>query len=78
LSGTPGIRTPIKEVVVSIPFGKTPVAPTQAVQVQQDADFGEWDLDVSIVESGPAADQLIRMTDDGCNSTCATACTSCP
>jgi FxLD family lantipeptide len=37
----------------------------------------EWDLDVTIVESGPAADQLIRMTDDGCNSTCGTACTSC-
>lgn len=38
----------------------------------------DWDLDISIVESGPAADQLIRMTDDGCNSTCSTACTSCP
>jgi FxLD family lantipeptide len=38
----------------------------------------DWDLDISIVESGPAADQLIRMTDDGCNSTCGTACTSCP
>jgi FxLD family lantipeptide len=37
----------------------------------------DWDLDVTIVESGPAADKLIRMTDDGCNSTCATACTSC-
>lgn len=37
----------------------------------------DWDLDISIVESGPAADQLIRMTDDGCNSTCGTACTSC-
>lgn len=42
-------------------------------------EFGEWeDLDVTIVEGGPAADQLIRMTDDGCNSTCATACNSCP
>lgn len=32
----------------------------------------DWlaDLDVSIVESGVAAEQLIRMTDDGCNSTC--------
>ncbi len=38
----------------------------------------DWELDVTIVESGPAADQLIRMTDDGCNSTCGTACTSCP
>lgn len=38
----------------------------------------DWELDITIVESGPAADQLIRMTDDGCNSTCATACLSCP
>jgi len=40
--------------------------------------YDDWDLDITIVESGPAADQLIRMTDDGCNSTCGTACTSCP
>lgn len=45
---------------------------------QRVLDLGDWELDVTIVESGPAADQLIRMTDDGCNSTCATACTSCP
>ncbi|NRQ30640.1 FxLD family lantipeptide [Nonomuraea sp. NN258] len=38
---------------------------------------GSPDLDVSIVESGVAAEQLIRMTDDGCNSTCGTACVSC-
>lgn len=38
----------------------------------------DWELDITIVESGPAADRLIRMTDDGCNSTCGTACTSCP
>lgn len=43
-----------------------------------EAAFGDWDLDISIVEAGPAADRIIRMTDDGCNSTCATACTSCP
>jgi FxLD family lantipeptide len=34
----------------------------------------DWDLDVSIIESGPEADRLIRMTDDGCTSTCASAC----
>jgi len=48
-------------------------------QLNQPAELQDidWDLDVTIVESGPAADQLIRMTDDGCNSTCGTACTSC-
>ena len=35
---------------------------------------GDFDLDITIVESGPEADRLIRMTDDGCTSTCASAC----
>ncbi|MGH3692821.1 MAG: FxLD family lanthipeptide [Pseudonocardiaceae bacterium] len=34
----------------------------------------EFDLDVSIVESGPVIDDLMRLTDDGCGSTCETAC----
>lgn len=38
----------------------------------------DFDLDITIVEGGPAADQLIRLTNDGCGSTCASACTSCP
>ena len=41
--------------------------------------FDGWDLDVSIVESGPEADRLIQMTDDGCGKTCQSACsTTCP
>jgi FxLD family lantipeptide len=47
------------------------------LQEPEELEPGDWDLDITIVESGPAADQLIRLTDDGCNSTCATACTSC-
>jgi FxLD family lantipeptide len=39
----------------------------------------EWDLDVSIVESGPVIDELMRLTDDGCGSSCQSACsTTCP
>jgi FxLD family lantipeptide len=34
----------------------------------------DWDLDVTIIESGPEADRLIRMTDDNCTSTCQSAC----
>lgn len=47
------------------------------VQLDEPAGFqpDDWDLDVSIVESGPEADRLIRMTDDGCTSTCYSACT---
>lgn len=42
-------------------------------------DTDDWlaELDIAFVESGVPAEQLIRMTDDGCNSTCATACVSC-
>jgi FxLD family lantipeptide len=39
----------------------------------------DWDLDITIVESGPEADRLIRMTDDGCGTTCESACSdTCP
>jgi FxLD family lantipeptide len=46
------------------------------VQLHEPADTGldDFDLDVTIIESGPEADRLIRMTDDGCTSTCASAC----
>ena len=49
-----------------------PVA-EQGASVQDD-----FDLDITIVEGGPAADQLIRLTNDGCGSSCQSACTSCP
>ena len=46
------------------------------VQLHEEASFplDDWDLDVTIIESGPEADRLIRMTDDGCTSTCTSAC----
>ncbi|MGA5823582.1 FxLD family lanthipeptide [Kitasatospora sp. NPDC094028] len=53
-----------------------PLAPPQPAGEQHD--LTGFDLDITIVEGGPAADQLIRLTNDGCNSTCATACVSCP
>lgn len=40
-------------------------------------DDNDWDLDVEIIEVTDP-EHLIRMTDDGCNSTCGTACNSCP
>lgn len=64
---------------MSVHLHERPVAEgQQAAEDQQELEFDDWDLDVTIVEGGPAADQLIRMTDDGCNSTCQTACNSCP
>lgn len=44
-----------------------------AVATEDDLDF---DLDVSIVESGSVAD-LMLSTSDNCGSTCESACTSC-
>lgn len=38
----------------------------------------EFDLDVSIVESGSVIDELMLLTDDNCGSTCESACNSCP
>lgn len=66
----------------SMELSETPT-PTQFAPTREDVplngDFGDWELDVSIVESGPAADRLIRMTDDGCGATCQSACsTTCP
>ncbi len=41
------------------------------------ADDSEFDLDVTIVESGPVVAELLRSTDDNCGATCESACTSC-
>ncbi|WP_374778608.1 FxLD family lanthipeptide (plasmid) [Streptomyces sp. NBC_01310] len=41
-------------------------------------DDASFELDMEIVEGGVAADQLIQLTGDGCGSTCASACVSCP
>jgi FxLD family lantipeptide len=47
---------------------------TQTGAVDPDAEF---DLDIRIFESGVGLDEIIRMTDDGCGSTCQSACNSC-
>ncbi|WP_201761855.1 MULTISPECIES: methyltransferase, FxLD system [unclassified Nonomuraea] len=61
------------------PGSTATLAPSEPERKDTDGWDADWlaDLDVSIVESGVAAEQLIRMTDDGCNSTCGTACVSC-
>lgn len=41
------------------------------------ADVAEFDLDIRVFESGSGLDEIIRMTDDGCGSTCQSACNSC-
>ena len=60
-----------------------PVPAVPELPVLDDDPGGElsaWtELDITIVESGPTADRLIQMTDDGCGQTCQSACsTTCP
>jgi FxLD family lantipeptide len=40
-------------------------------------DIADFDLDIRVFESGVGLDEIIRMTDDGCGSTCQSACNSC-
>lgn len=54
-----------------------PVIPATPINSEQSLDEAFADLDIEIVESGPAADKLFRATDDGCGATCQSACTSC-
>lgn len=63
-------------MTVQLDHPAAPAIPT--AEGQQALELDEFELDITIVEGGPAADQLIRLTSDGCNSTCETACTSCP
>jgi FxLD family lantipeptide len=65
---------------VSVPTdGATATVAPSTTGHEAEEDFDGWDLDVSIVESGPEADRLIQMTDDGCGATCQSACsTTCP
>jgi FxLD family lantipeptide len=40
-------------------------------------DDDDFDLDISVIESGPVIPELLRSTSDNCGGTCASACTSC-
>jgi FxLD family lantipeptide len=40
-------------------------------------DEPDFELDISIVESGPVIPELLRSTSDNCGGTCNSACTSC-
>ncbi|WJK33100.1 FxLD family lanthipeptide [Solwaraspora sp. WMMA2065] len=42
-----------------------------------DTDDDLFDLDISLIESGPVIPELLRSTSDNCGKTCASACTSC-
>ncbi len=50
---------------------------TDAVVPSTMAVDSDFDLDVSIIESGPVVAELIRLTDDNCGTTCESACNSC-
>lgn len=50
------------------------MTPSRPVGAEIDSD--PFDLDISFIENGPNADTVIAMTDDGCGSTCPSACTT--
>lgn len=54
----------------------TPIATTPATAPETGTD-GLFDLDISVIESGPVIPELLRSTSDNCGGTCASACTSC-
>ncbi|MEV0624152.1 FxLD family lanthipeptide [Nonomuraea sp. NPDC050404] len=51
------------------PPASAAVPPTVALGTEPD-----FELNIEFIESGPEADRLIRMTDDGCGKTCQSAC----
>jgi len=55
----------------------TPTIDTRADNAEITGTDAEFDLDIRIFESGIGLDEVIRMTDDGCGSTCQSACNSC-
>jgi FxLD family lantipeptide len=58
----------------------TATVSTTPSAITADADDGgefEFDLDISVIESGPVIPELLRSTSDNCGGTCASACTSC-
>lgn len=55
---------------MTVQIGTVPVTPAT------DTTDPEFDFDISIVESGPVVEELMRLTDDGCGSTCDSACSN--
>jgi FxLD family lantipeptide len=52
----------------------------QLATVQPDTQGGtadDFDLDIDFLEAGGTVEHIIKMTEDNCGSTCASACTSC-
>ncbi|WP_339153748.1 FxLD family lanthipeptide [Actinomadura luteofluorescens] len=42
--------------------------------IRESMESDEFDLDISVLESGDALTDLIVLTDDGCGSTCSSPC----
>ena len=55
---------------MTVQFVTVPANPTTATVDP------EFDFDISIVESGPVVEELMRLTDDGCGSSCDSACSN--
>ncbi|TDC37662.1 FxLD family lantipeptide [Micromonospora sp. 15K316] len=52
----------------------------QLATIQPDVEGGtldDFDLDIEFIEAGGTVEHIIKMTEDNCGGTCASACTSC-
>lgn len=70
----------VRKVAMSIDTMQRPaVASSETAASRPDGaetDSDPFELDISFIEHGPNADTVIAMTDDGCGSTCPSACTT--
>ncbi len=62
----------IKEGTLTVPTESPEVHDTTTDVMPEDLG-----LDIRFVESGPVVEELMRPTDDGCGTTCESACNSC-
>jgi FxLD family lantipeptide len=46
----------------------------EPMTIRESMESDEFDLDISVLESGDASADLIVLTDDGCGSTCSSPC----
>lgn len=60
---TPAMATPSRDLLIDLTFWKGKPMETD-----------EFDLDISVLESDDGPASLIVLTDDGCGSSCPSAC----
>lgn len=74
---SPAIDAPTTPVASPTLTAESNAEPILESATSSGFDSADFDLDIRVFESGVGLDEIIRMTDDGCGSTCQSACNSC-